>query len=313
MEIPVIIQGFGQIISFGWKIRTDMKMQQLQEAHQKRQTELLQARIDALRVQKNSPIEISDVGAKQQDIGVNTPEIRVIAPNNEKPYSNYLADFGQSTKEDVSVGCVPCTRRHLSTVDMALKKGDVAKARREMSALLEYDLTPEKLANTPAAEREVLAKYRGEIEKLQHALSPDVPDITVAAASVEEAQRFARKDGAFHPEVQLRLQRAEDAVNTVESIDFDTRNLQDLSPEEREQARKILSDLRETRQKLINHVETPEDVEQVSLKLIEFDEIFNPAPEPEKVQELSKQATELNKNFRQDVIQLIANRSETHE
>ncbi|MFD3766931.1 MULTISPECIES: hypothetical protein [Paenibacillus] len=47
----------------------------------------------------------------------------------------------------------------LSAVPAALKEGDAETAREKISALMEYELTPEKSTATPEKDRKVLAKY----------------------------------------------------------------------------------------------------------------------------------------------------------
>ena len=237
-----------------------------------------------------------------------TPQPEPIAP--AQPYSNYLKEYGQQSREDVSIGCIPCTRAHLSTTQAALQKAEqgdtdaLASAREEMAALIEYDLTPEKLAATPERERKVLAKYAERIDSLRKELTGPVPDITTASASLKEAMRFARRgDEVTHPEVQERLARAEDLVNGLERISFSPERLSKLPAKERKRVKEVLPQLREVRQDLINNVHNADDLEAVTIRLTEIDKQLNPAPDKQQLHKAAEQAKTLNTEFRRDVLE----------
>lgn len=218
------------------------------------------------------------------------------------PYSRYAPDM------DVSVSCVPCTRAHLTTIAGAAKKavnGDadaLAAARKEMAALMEYDLTPEKLAVTPERDRQVLAKYAGQIAELQADLAGPAPDITTATASLEEAMRFARADGVDHPEAQLRIARAEELIDVMERVQFSPSLLRQYSPEEQQAIKAALPELRAARQDLVNNVHSADDLEEVTARIAEIDKQLNPAPDPDQVYEVLEKAVALNDSFRKDVL-----------
>ncbi|MFB5675170.1 hypothetical protein ACE3NQ_11470 [Paenibacillus terreus] len=213
-----------------------------------------------------------------------------------KPYSQYAPDM------HVSVGCIPCTRAHLSAVSAALKAGDAETAREEISALLEYDLTPDKLAATPEKDREVLAKYAEAISSIQQKLAEPVPELTAIAASLKEALRFARADGIEHPEVQIRLERSEEHANGLERIRYAPENLQQLDEKMREEIKQVLPELREARHKLINGMVTPDDLEWVAARYAQISRRVNGDPDAETLELAQKEATELNSRFRRDVL-----------
>ena len=215
----------------------------------------------------------------------------------KKPYSKYAPDM------DVSIGCVPCTRAHLATITASLKDGDAAAAREEMTALLEYDLTPEKLAKTPETERRILEKYAAEIDRLNNSLTGPNRDLTVASASLKEALRFAREDGVTHPEVQERMARTEEAINKLERVTLAPEKLQGMDPEEAEKVREALPEIRKARQDLVNHVRTPEDLEDVTARIAVLDKKLNPTLSDEQLKEVQEQAKKLNMEFRKDVLQ----------
>ncbi|UUZ95230.1 hypothetical protein LJK87_12490 [Paenibacillus sp. P25] len=225
------------------------------------------------------------------------------APENEKPYSQYAPDM------HVSVGCIPCTRAHLSALSVALKAGDVQTAREEIAALMEYDLTPEKLDATPENDRKVLAKYAEEITSIQKKLAEPVPELTSIAASLKEAMRFARADGIFHPEVQLRLERSEEHVNGLERIRFAPENLLRLEPKMREEIKQILPEIREARHKLLNGIVTPDDLEWVAARFAEISRKVNGETDPHLLTTVQAEAADLNSRFRKDVLQAWGGKS----
>lgn len=317
MELPVIIQGGAQIVQLFWKIQADSRLARLQEEHQKQQTQHLQERILTLQLQREklSGQPQQDSGSVGNDaIDVGNDAVDVGTPTyNEKPYSAYLSEYGQQSEEDVSVGCVPCTRAHLSTVAAALRQGDTHAAQEEITALLEYDLTPEKLAKTPPEDRAVLEKYAGELQALQGNLQAPAPELVSATASLKEAMRFARAgDDIYHPEVQVRVSHAEDAVNALERVTLSPENVARMSPEQVQTVQEVLPELRKARQDLINHVQTPRDLEVVTGRIAEISRRLNPPPEPGKVQAVAQQANQLNSSFRKDIIELIKERSAAH-
>lgn len=219
------------------------------------------------------------------------------------PYSQYAPDM------HVSVGCIPCTRAHLSAVSAALKEGDAETAREEISALLEYDLTPEKFAATPVKDREVLAKYATAISSLKKKLAQPVPELTAIAASLKEAIRFARVDGIEHPEVQMRLERSEELVNGLERIRFAPEKIQLLDPKARDEIKQVLPEIREARHQLLNGITTPDDLEFVAARFALISRKINVNPDPETLRLAQKEAAEINSSFRRDVLKAWGGKS----
>ncbi|MFD1956644.1 hypothetical protein ACFSL6_21285 [Paenibacillus thailandensis] len=237
---------------------------------------------------------------KQNDTSISGS---AVMENGAAPYSQYAPDM------HVSVGCIPCTRAHLSSVSAALKEGDAETAREEISALMEYDLTPEKLAATPDKDREVLAKYAEAISSLQQKLAERVPELTAIAASLKEAIRFARVDGIEHPEVQMRLERSEELVNGLERIRFAPEKLLLLDPKTRDEIKQVLPEIREARHQLVNGITTPDDLEFVSVRFAEISRKVNVNPDQETLQLAQKEAAELNSSFRRDVLKAWGGKS----
>ena len=234
--------------------------------------------------------------------------VAVAAVEEKEVYSQYAPDM------DVSIGCIPCTRAHLATIAAALKEAEgghqdqVAAAREEIVALRLYDLTPDKLAATPERERVVLAKYEAQLSGLQSQLAGPAPEATVASASLKEALRFAREDGVKHPEVQIRMEETEKAINALERVSLSPERLGKLDPAQAKKARESLPELRRARQDLINHVKTAEDLEQVTARIAIIDQTLNPPPDAAEIKRISQEAQALNKEFRKDVLNVFANR-----
>lgn len=308
----------GQVLTLFQTHRSQTKVEELSvrqhEMHQQRHAELMQGiadlkqRIGGPQVQPMSsgslPPLLPMAPAISLAPGGSVVSVRPahdVSP--EEPYSKYAPDM------DVSVGCIPCTRAHLSTMAASLRRAaedgeeeNVTAAREEIIALLEYDLTPEKLSVTPEKDRIILAKYSGELASLHRELSGPMREMTVASASLKEALRFARADGVDHPEVRIRMARTEDAVNSLERVTLAPERIARLPAEQAEVVRQLLPEIREARQDLINHVYTADDLEQVSVRIAELDQALNPPPAPQKVEELADRARHLNDEFRRDVI-----------
>ncbi|MGG4046127.1 MULTISPECIES: hypothetical protein [Paenibacillus] len=226
-----------------------------------------------------------------------------VVENGAVPYSQYAPDM------HVSVGCIPCTRAHLSAASAALKEGDAETAREEISALMEYDLTPEKFAVTPEKDRQVLAKYAKAISSLLKKLVQPVPELTAIAASLKEAIRFARVDGIEHPEVQMRLERSEELVNGLERIRFAPEKIQLLDAKARDEIKQLLPEIREARHQLLNGITTPDDLEFVAARFALISRKINVNPDPETLQLAQKEAAELNSSFRRDVLKAWGGKS----
>ncbi|MCY0892671.1 MAG: hypothetical protein OWR52_04070 [Acidibacillus sp.] len=292
-----------QAVSFLQSSNQGNQVQQKLEDHRRLQQQTIQE-IRALRTEIKQPDGQTETvqTLTVADGQATTPAVTTKAPDSSVLYSRYAPDM------DVSVGCIPCTRAHLSTIAASLKEADhghldqVSAAREEIVALKEYDLTDEKLAVTPERDRAVLAKYRAQLELLDQELKGPAPEATVAAASLKEALRFAREDGVSHPEVQIRVARTEEAINALERVTLAPERMKQMPKEEADRARKMLPELRRARQDLINHLHTSEDLESVTARIAIIDQALNPPPAADKVKEMAKQAQELNRNFRMDAL-----------
>lgn len=308
------------VVAYLHQSSSTKKIQKLQDEHHQRQMETHQQLIDEFRAFRTAtgataptPMQGMTVMTPQgmhtlqpmmalTPVSAATPAIVTDAPaptpteDAQKPYSNYAPDM------DVSIGCVPCTRSHLITISEALQDGDSGAAREEMAALLEYDLTPEKLERTPERDREVLNQYADEINGLKQQLDGPYPKLTVAAASLSESLRFAREDGLDHPEVEERFVKTEGIINNLERVTFSPQNLQQMSPEQAARVRATLPQLRKLRQDLVNQTVSVEDLEKVSARLSEIDRQLNPPLTGQQLQAVQSQATDLNQRFRKDVV-----------
>ena len=92
--------------------------------------------------------------------------------------------------------------------------------------------------------------------------------LSTVSASLNEAVRFARKEGINHPEVLRRIGIALDELNIMERIDLAPENLTKLSEEERKIAKWALIEARELRH-MITDIESVEDLEKVAAKASE--------------------------------------------
>jgi len=91
---------------------------------------------------------------------------------------------------------------------------------------------------------------------------------STVSASLNEAVRFARREGINHPEVLRRIGIALDELNIMERIDLAPENLTKLSEEERKIAKWALIEARELRH-IITDIESVEDLEKVAAKASE--------------------------------------------
>ncbi|MCY0892339.1 MAG: hypothetical protein OWR52_02365, partial [Acidibacillus sp.] len=268
-----------QAVSFLQSSNQGNQVQQKLEDHRRLQQQTIQE-IRALRTEIKQPDGQTETvqTLTVADGQATTPEATTKALDSSVPYSHYAPDM------DVSVGCIPCTRAHLSTIAASLKAADhghldqVSSAREEIVALKEYDLTDEKLALTPERDRAILTKYRSQLDALETQLTGPAPEATVAAASLKEALRFAREDGVGHPEVQIRVARTEEAINALERVTLAPERMKQMPKEEADRARKILPELRRARQDLINHMHTSEELESVTARIALIDQELNPPP-----------------------------------
>ena len=228
--------------------------------------------------------------------------VAVAAVEEKEVYSQYAPDM------DVSIGCIPCTTTHLQTIVSALKDAEdghpekFSAARKEIVALRAYDLTPEKLAATPERERVELMKLESQLAELDKQMEGPSPEATFAAASLEEAMRFARADGLDHPEAKMRTSDSEIAISSLERVTFAPAEIERMPPDRAELVWNELTKIREARQDLTNKVKTPKDLQKVTARIAIIDDKLNPPPDAETIKKLSREAQELNARFRRDVL-----------
>jgi hypothetical protein len=115
--------------------------------------------------------------------------------------SSYIGPAETSANGDVSTGCLPCARAHLSTISGTLK----------------------------------------------------------------EALRFARSEGIMHPEVQSRLQTAEEDITIIERHDWTPEKILRSPEDERKLMREFIQRLRELRQKVMT-ISSVEDLEEAAAR-----------------------------------------------
>ena len=118
-----------------------------------------------------------------------------------------IGERPRPSRQEISVGCLPCARAHLATI----------------------------------------------------------------AGSLKEALRFARGDerGILHPEVQTRLQAAEEEITAIERHDWTPEKILASPPEQQEVIRQLLPELRELRQDIIE-IQSVEDLERAAARAAEL-------------------------------------------
>ena len=115
----------------------------------------------------------------------------------------------------------------------------------EYTVKIEKDLSPEK------------------IEQGVSCLPCSRDHVSTASAVLNEALRFARKDGIGHIEVQRRLGMALDELNAMERIDLAAESIERLTGKEKEIAIEAANDSRELRHN-ITAIKTPDDLQKVA-------------------------------------------------
>ena len=86
------------------------------------------------------------------------------------------------------------------------------------------------------------------------------------AGTIKEALRFARsEEGIAHPEVQSRLQTAEEDITNIERHDWTPEKILQSPREEQEIMRRMLPKLRELRQDIME-IDSVEDLERAAAK-----------------------------------------------
>lgn len=97
--------------------------------------------------------------------------------------------------------------------------------------------------------------------------------LATVAGTLKEALRFARAEGMEHPEVQSRLQAAEEDVTAIERHDWTPEKIAKSPPGERELILETLPKLRTLRQQIIQIV-TLEDLEKAAAAAAELSTEF---------------------------------------
>ena len=87
--------------------------------------------------------------------------------------------------------------------------------------------------------------------------------LSTVSGALGESLRFARDGGIAHPEVQRRLNLAEDEINIMERIDLAADAIQRSPPEEQDLARHFLPKIRELRQNL-GAIKSVEELEKTA-------------------------------------------------
>ena len=125
-------------------------------------------------------------------------------PEPDKPYSHYAPEMS------VDVGCLPCGRAHIAASFAALQSaadkaqasgmtdGEVqqrlAMVQEELTALMNYDWTPEKIAASPADEKAILDQVAPATQKLL--------DRVKTAQSPEAIQEAATQAGQVWQQIK---------------------------------------------------------------------------------------------------------------
>lgn len=87
--------------------------------------------------------------------------------------------------------------------------------------------------------------------------------LSTVSGTLKEALRFARSEGMGHPEVQTRLQAAEEDITLIERHDWTPEKILASPPEEAEIIREFLPRLRNLRQEVVD-ISTVDDLERAA-------------------------------------------------
>lgn len=167
------------------------------------------------------------------------------APTKPKDaYSNYAPEMS------LDAGCIPCGLGHLGMVAATLSKaaqGDepaerVVAAQKELSALLQYDWTPERIGKNPQAEQRILKAYLPQVEALKTALANvhGEEDVKIVAEAAQDLWTRFQQDvkslpsGAFHREADHVPQYAPSIREMDGLIEVEYRDFGYVSPSRQE-------------------------------------------------------------------------------
>lgn len=172
--------------------------------------------------------------------------------------------FSYSDEVAAGTACANCLRKHLGAARGAARAaaesaraGDsdqarlhLARAAAEISVLKRYDLTPEKIAATPAAHRAPIERTLPCVEDLARQF-PTPADVATAWGAADEAIRFARSTAPTdrdRAEISLRLQDVDAFAAVTERLWLGPENvdqlLATLPPEQHAEARGARDQLR---------------------------------------------------------------------
>lgn len=128
---------------------------------------------------------------------------------------------------------------------------------------LRYTSAAQARSRSEQRQQEYLAALKslaaGQVTVTQQAQLPPLTglvgeELARASALLDEAVRFATRDGVEHPEVAPRLDAAAEHLMKVERFYFTPAQLAQLPPEERELARQLAPRLASVRQALVNRL-----------------------------------------------------------
>lgn len=120
-----------------------------------------------------------------------------------------------------ATGCIPCARSHLAQVaaeleeaarDPARRNAWVTDAVKQLLALEEVDWSPEKLAASAPEVREVVERYRPEVQALRQELMAGRFDAGIAARARDLQRRFAADADRIKTDLDRAFERAVAAV-----------------------------------------------------------------------------------------------------
>ena len=225
------------------------------------------------------------------------------------PSTSYASEF------DTSVACLPCMRGHVSAINVAanetvacLERGDVEGAKKNLARLAgeavvfeRFDMTQEKLANTPPEDLAIIQSIAPQIRSLVQQMPTAPLEVVGAWSAVDESLRFARsskptdKDFA---EIHERVADAEDLANYAEREVLSPSGAASLLPEQKDAAREALQHMRHGRHTLTDAqtLDLP-TLEAISTELEQATVLLTPTPEPEQAKEIAAQAKAIRKSL----------------
>lgn len=212
------------------------------------------------------------------------------------PKGDMAGSYSDEWGEDLSIACAACTMRHLSTMTEAYRtaadtsdaderKRNLAIAAGEGLVWSRYDMTPAKLARTPADKLRAVMEAKRHIDPLMSD-TPKAPEkLVLAWASVGEALRFANSANpkpTDKREVEVRMQDVIGLVGYLEST---------------QEAKDHLPSIREARHRWTQEGFTPEALSFAEERLGRAVEDLTPDPGPDTVRKLYQMSRRANEAF----------------